>query len=175
MTVSDSHPPTSRRRWFQFSLRALFGLTTAVALLFAWFGNQYRQGQRAKAAIEELGGSASIWNHWDYRWGRAINADLSETDVGDQELATIVELPIFGALRLDGTAVTDEGLAHIQKLADLRSLSISDTDVSDEGLEHLKRAGKLVMLQAHRTRITDGGVAELERALPELEVYYTAR
>jgi hypothetical protein len=174
MTMSDSRLPKLKRRWCQFSLRALFGLTTVVALFFSWFGYQYREGQRAKAAIEELGGSVYICTWCDHRWGRAMHANLSRTAIGDQELARIVELPIFGALNLDGTAITDEGLAHIQKLGNLSILFISDTDISDAGLEHLKHASKLVMLQAHRTRITDRGVAELQRALPGLGVYYTA-
>jgi hypothetical protein len=172
--VSTTAPttPKARRRWLQFSLRGLFGLATLVALFFAWFGHQFREGQRAKAAIEELGGSVQIWDYWDHRWGRAMHANLSRTTIGDQELARIVELPFSGALNLDGTAITDEGLAHVQKLGDLRFLSVSDTDISDAGLEHLKHASKLVMLQAHRTRITDRGVAELKRVLPELNVYY---
>jgi len=172
--VNDSGTPKPKRRWYQFSLRALFGLMTVVAMFCAWFGYQRREGQRAKAAIEELGGRVSIWDYWDHRWGQAINADLFGTAIDDQDLARIVELPISGALRLDGTAITDEGLAHVQKRRDLRSLSISDTDITDEGLEHLKQASSLEFLQAHRTRITDGGVAELKRALPKLKVYYGA-
>jgi hypothetical protein len=170
--MNDPGTPKPKRRWYQFSLRALFGLTTAVALSCAWFGYQYREGQRAKAAIEELGGRVFIWDYWDHRWGQAINADLSGTAIDDQDLARIVELPISGALWLDGTAITDKGLAHVQKWRELRSLSISDTGITDAGLEHLKHVTTLEFLQAHRTRITDGGVAELKRALPKLRVYH---
>ena len=166
--------PKPKLRWYQFSLRALFGLMTVVALFFAWFGHQYRQGQKVKTTIEKLGGTVFILKRWDRRFGRAISANLSHTDIGDQELARIAELPTLQTLLLEDTAITDEGLVHMQKLRNLHMLYISDTDISDQGLEHLKHASKLVFLQAHRTRITDRGVAELKRVLPELDVYYTA-
>jgi len=163
-----------RRRWLRFSLRFLFGLTTAVALFFAWLGHQYREGQRVKATIESMGGSATIWSHWDHRWGRAIGANLSGTEIGDRELAEIAGLPTLRMLLLEDTRITDEGLAHLRNLEDLHLLFISDTAVSDRGLEHLEDVDSLTFLQAHRTKITDEGVAKLQRALRELEVYYTA-
>lgn len=172
--MEESRPLKPRRHRCLFTLRALFGLMTAIALFLAWFGHQYRQGQKAKATIEELGGAVSIWNHWDHRWGLAISADLSQTDIGDKELARIAEIPTLQTLLLEGTTITDKGLAHIQRMRNIKNLFISDTDVSDEGLRPLEHASKLTFLQAHRTKITDSGVADLKRALPELEVYYTA-
>lgn len=135
---------------------------------------QYRRGQRVKYAIEELGGHVSIWSHWDHSWGNPIGADLSQAEVSDDELAKIVELPMSGTLRLDGTAITDDGLANIRKLGNLQCLSISDTNVSDEGLKHLERVEMLLMLQAHQTKITDEGAADLKQALPGLDVYCRA-
>ena len=164
------------RSWLQYSLRSLFVLTTIVAIFFAWLGYRYREAQRARAIVSEMGGSVSIWNYWDHRWGQVTTVNLSQTEINDRALARIAsEVPGVRVLLVEGTRITDDGLVHLQKLHNLDVLFFSDTQISDRGLEHLQRLPNLTFLQAHRTSITDAGVAELKGALPDLEVYYTAQ
>ena len=164
-----------KRRWYQFTLRHLLVAVLLLSLPLAWIGHRYRQGQVAEATVRKLGGSASRWWHWDWRWGQVKIARFKGADIHDADLKRIAAIRTLGSLDLSKTEITDEGLAHLKGLRRLSSLDLSDTQITDAGLETLRDLPALRLLQAHRTGITDAGVEKLERESPEVDVYYTAK
>jgi len=162
------------KRRLTFTLRGLFASVLIVSLPLAWFGYQYRLGERAERYVQQLGGTVSRWWYWDLRWGQAIVARLHGTPVSDADLPGVAAVSTLGALDLSDTSITDDGLRHLAGMRNLSFLDISDTSVTDRGLEHLKRMPRLSLLQAHRTKITDEEVEKLKQAIPGLDVAYGA-
>ena len=109
-----------KRRWYQYSLRSMFVLTTLVAIVCSWYVSWYaverQKTAKIRAAIAEitkLGGEAS------YSHNRK-----------DDVFHLIVQ-------------TTDAGLVHLKGLAKLNGLDLSHTPITDTGLVHLKGLTKL--------------------------------
>ncbi|HJT35803.1 MAG TPA: hypothetical protein VJ783_27490 [Pirellulales bacterium] len=149
-------------RRFQFSLRALFVLVTAVGV---WLGVQVNSARRQAAivaAIEQVDGF--VYYDWQF------DQDDQETDathppgptwlrklIGDDYFQTVIavciydphlkedllpavdELPALRTLVLHETQTGDALMRRISKLIHLWCLDISQTKVSDAGLVHLSR------------------------------------
>ncbi len=79
------------------------------------------------------------------------DVDLSQTDVTDDGLESLLKLNNLEVLNLDGTPVTDDALPTLAKLPKLRELSVADTKITDEGLlEHIAEFKSLTVLDIAR-------------------------
>jgi len=144
------HPPR-RLRWYQFSVRTLFGLVLLLSIGLSWLGAKMhgaRQQRQAVAAIEALGGRVYYERVFD------ADPDLSSPPLRDW---------FYGVSRVDlsKTGVSDEALSHLKAVSRLQDLNLSDTRITDAGLEHLKGLRSLESLYLNDTRITDAGVGHL--------------
>ena len=90
------------------------------------------------------------------------------TDSGCEELAQIGSLE---ELALFSTGITDEGLKHLSKLTNLRSLDLRNTATMDSSLKSLERLNRLEQLLVSETNVTDQGVRDLKERLPRLVCY----
>ena len=152
-------------RSFRFSLRTLFAVLTAVALLCAVFGPRVVRGakeRRAAAEITCLGGrfdrqrlKSLDRDAWPSRWAafllyedmtRVTGVSLDRTGIVDDDLATLASLPCLEGLDISGTEITDAGLAHLTKVPNLKYVN------------------------AHKTRVTEAGVRQLRSGRPSLVV-----
>ena len=52
--TSMSNPPKSKRRWYQYSLRSLFVVTTLFSIACSWYANEMQNAPRRRAAIAEI-------------------------------------------------------------------------------------------------------------------------
>jgi len=184
--------PTKPRRWFQFSVRALFILTTACAVGFAghaWWSHKAYQQRIAVAKLKEAGCLVI----YDYRV-RNLNeppyypAWLVDTlgvdyfanvqavwfrnrQVSDDDLAYLTCLTSLQRLLLKNTSVTDAGLKHLKGLTTLHWLYLNDTRITDAGLETLNFPA-LQTLDLSNTHVTDAGLVYMCRltALEELNL-----
>lgn len=96
-----------------------------------------------------------------------VRLDLSGTNVGDQQLATLSQLRNLTELNLMDTRIGDDGVAHIASLPGLKSLDLRRTKVTDSGLVHLEKAGSLQHLGLSGCAITDA-CADALLKLPSL-------
>ena len=132
-----------------------------------------------------------------------FSIDLSNTAIGDQELAEIVKnpatdrvtflglartrvtdacfasverMPELSDLDLSGTKITDQWLAHVARLKSLNNLLLTGTAVTDAGLHSLEQLPKIEWLSLGQTRITDAGMQSVEcfKQLLYLELSGTA-
>ncbi|MCY4535957.1 MAG: hypothetical protein OXB91_11380, partial [Bryobacterales bacterium] len=85
--------------------------------------------------------------------------DLTQTDVNDDGLASIAQLPRLKTLRLRSTRVTDSGLAALARLPGLVELDLADLELSDHGVAHLAGLDGLRTLNLRGASISDAGLA----------------
>ena len=66
--------------------------------------------------------------------------NANHTQISDESLKSIAQLPELQHLDLANTAITDEGLAHLEGLSQLQSLDVTSTEVTAEGIAALQHA-----------------------------------
>ncbi|MCY4158801.1 MAG: hypothetical protein OXF48_04260 [Bacteroidetes bacterium] len=96
--------------------------------------------------------------------------DLGRTQIGDNLLEAVGDLPHVTRLHLQKTSVTDAGLAYLSDLEYLEYLNLYGTEVSDSGLVHLEDLPALKSLYLWQTGTTGEGIARLQSAAPELYI-----
>ena len=92
---------------------------------------------------------------------------LSHTPIDDAGAAHLRSLRRLWQLEIDGTRITDAGLKKLAGLRALRRLSLADTNVSDAGLTHL-RGLPLRRICLARTMITDAGLRSFKDGMTDL-------
>ena len=131
--------PTPRRRWLQFSLRAMLVLMLVVSVPLGWFAFKLRQARQQRQVIEaikKLGGGVDYYGPASSGMIRSSVAWLGE--------------------------FLGEDLSK-----DVLSVNLCNTTVTDAGLEHLRGLTQLQVLYLRVTPVTGAGVAELQKALPK--------
>jgi len=96
--------------------------------------------------------------------------NLARTQVTDDGLAKLAELPKLTRLHLEHTAVSDAGLAHLAGLEELRYLNLFNTSVSDAGLEHIAGLPNLERLFLWQTQATPEGAEKILAARPDADI-----
>lgn len=94
---------------------------------------------------------------------------LTDTDITDQELATLRRFAELTQLLLARTRISDDGLSHLRQLPRLRKLDLDDTQITDEGLKEISTFAVLDSVSLRGCpNITVEAVREIERASPRL-------
>ncbi len=86
---------------------------------------------------------------------------LSYSDVTDEGLPPLANLPNLAILDLHGVDVKDAGMPHLAAAKGLRELNLSDGRFSDRGLALLAVLPKLERINLTRVRITEKGLDSL--------------
>jgi Leucine-rich repeat (LRR) protein len=96
--------------------------------------------------------------------------DLSDGEVGDEDLETIGQLKFLNRLDLANNPITDKGIAHLKDLEGIKYLNLYGTNVTDQGLSILKSLKKLQSLYLWQTKVSDSGVESLKQERPDINV-----
>jgi hypothetical protein len=94
--------------------------------------------------------------------------DLTDTPIGDRQLAGLKLPSQITHLNLSNTAITDQGLSHLVPLVHLIDLDLSGTQVAGPGLKYLGKLPSLSGLNLSRTPLADRDLQSL-KDLVELE------
>lgn len=91
---------------------------------------------------------------------------LRHTDMTDESVRLLGELPRLEHLDLRGTRITDQALAHAGRMKTLRVLWVGgdsvNPSITDDGLLHLAKLPRLHALDLRGTAVTDQGLARLK-------------
>jgi hypothetical protein len=187
---SDAGRDSILRRWFRFSLRSLFLVTTVLAIWLAFKVHAARQQREAVAYFLSVGGTLRYDHELDstgkpirnatppgWPWLRnmlgseyfdsARALQLSSKSVTDPGARHLTGLPTLKSLWLEHTQVGDESAASIGQLRMLYSLDLSSTGFTDAGLVGLRNLSNLTYLNLVGTKVSDAGVDSL-LAMPSL-------
>ena len=174
----NNHRPVRKARW-QYSLRSLFILITAVAVLLAIrqpVVREYRRQMEAAGELSDAGATVEFepirpvplrWLVADSSLNRVTTVRLEHRPLPEQGLAMLADLHDLERLYLPGTTVTDEDLVHVAGLTKLRRLALWRTGVTARGMAHLQALENLEILDVHATPVTEEGLVYLEQ-LPRL-------
>ena len=191
------------RRRFQFRLQTLLAVMLVLCVGLAWFANTLQRAQRQRRAVAEiiqLGG----WVKYDYeispvgsgfargaepsepkwllRWlgrdffhGVVYAAFCNRSELADDDLAWLEDLPRLTGLSIDRGQITDAGLAHVAKLSRLQNLTLAQIEITDAGLDELSDLKQLQSLNLFGTRINGSGLDCLHGVphLRQLNLAYT--
>ena len=177
-----------KRPWVQFSLGTMFIVVTALCLVLVMVADRAHRQRDAIAAIEALGGNElfdlETYERRTTRFpgvlrqllgpeytDRVQSITLSGTQVSDDSLTLLHDLPHLKSLSLRRTCVTDAGLAHIKGLSGLEHLLLDETQVTDAGLADLAGLSSLQELTLDGTKVGDSGLAHIQ-GLTRLQVLW---
>jgi hypothetical protein len=77
------------------------------------------------------------------------------------------ELTVIG---LERTQVSDNGLRQLMDMPKLDNVDLTNTSITDAGLEFLSKIKTLEYLHVEGTRVTANGISQVRSALPNCEV-----
>jgi hypothetical protein len=176
-TPSTAPNVTSRRRWFQYSLRTLLiiVLLASVGMSYIAVTIQHQRSEyiAARAINDAESGRVMFTPTWlggvlhDGSLVTVYDVELFRGSVDDATWARVRSFSGLQQLRLDDTKITDASLRNLEGLKHLQGLWLGGTGVTDAGILHLRGLSKLRDLDLNSTRVTDTGLAAL-RGLSEL-------
>jgi hypothetical protein len=94
--------------------------------------------------------------------GPVVHAWLTDSKIGDAEVAMLRSIPSLQSIILAKSKVTDAGLTALSNLGDVHTLSLTDTAISDAGLVHIRKMRGLRTLSIDGTSVTDAGMETLK-------------
>jgi hypothetical protein len=170
-----------KRRWYQYSLRSLFVLTTLFAF---WLGVNIHRARQQKEAVEALL-VADARVVYDDRWdepqgGRAGDSTQPTSNwlraqLGNDFFDDVTGVYFEGWARdmeehtrwttwdLDESVLIDmvNAMTHLKNLRRLKRLDLRRLPVWDAGLLHVEGLAGLEVLNLTCTKVTDTGMARL--------------
>ena len=182
-------PPKRKRRWFQFSLRALMIFTALVAVAAATLGTRISRKRNEHDAVEVMRKSGGFVSYDSYKsepsgphWLRvllgdnffsevvSVGFDFSTRPLGDGELANLERFTNLRDLNIRGCDVTAPGMAHVKGLSQLVWIDFQRTNVNDAELVNLTGLVRLQDLNLEKTQVTEAGIKDLQKALPNCKI-----
>jgi len=164
---------SKRKRW-QFSIRAWLVLLVVFGLALSFFTPAFRKARRqrkAVASIIQLGGNrmpeVGIWYDDEIDSQNPDRLPFKHPHVRnwlDEFLHHVVEVNLFQ------TEKTDEIMRHVGQLTLLERLSLERTDGTGLGLSHLKTLAHLKQLRLDTDTMDDSTIACIAD-LPRLETF----
>lgn len=165
-TMADS-PPTFRRRWTRFNLRALMLIVVVIAIPLGWTVNRVRNRRIVVAAIQDMNGHI----YYDYQRNFNVGLSTSASPLGSKWLRAVFGEHVFAEIvhvNVEGPKVTDESLALISSLPHLQLLGVRSDRITDKGVATIAESKELQSLTLRSTNVTKASIDYLQ-ALPELE------
>lgn len=167
-----------RRPWLRFSLRTLLITLTILGVWLGVTVERARKQERAASRVRELGGWVLYEFQIDSSTGRYFRGPkrYQVSPFGPSWLRKLLGPDLFNkpvSINLGLTDVTDDDLVFLQDMPQLRMVGVDKTRVSDAGLRHVVGLKHLEVLYLTHTLVTEDGVEWLREQRPELEILYS--
>ena len=166
-------PPKPKRRWFQFSLRALLLFVLACSIPCAWLGVKVREAKRRQHVANRLR-DAGWWIRYDFE-PKLFTGPLgtNSTPPGPDWLREFLGTDFFG--NVVEAAPSWAAIGHplpwneLHDLPHLQYLHFA-LPIPDDEMEHLHDMTQLKGLRLRSENLTGAGFDKLRRALPKCEI-----
>lgn len=99
---------------------------------------------------------------------QVIDLDLSESNVSDDLLVILADLPHLRKLFLQNTEINGKGLVHLKEAKYLEYLNLYDTQIDDEDLEQIASLPRLQKLFIWQTKVSTSAIERVKEAHPLL-------
>jgi hypothetical protein len=136
-----------KRRWYQFSLRALLVLVLLVSVGMSWFAAKLEKARRQKEAVQAIGklGGFVIYEGNRLPTGEVPHGAPRVQAPWPSWLETVLGQDFFwDAERVywygNCPELTDTVLGYLRDLPGLRLVCLEDTQVTPEGVKKLREA-----------------------------------
>jgi hypothetical protein len=185
------------RRWYQFSLKAVFvGMTLLSLGLGVWL-KCFEPAERQRATVRRVEGLGGYVRYAealaDERWPlptlrqwlprdyfdalTEINLDATKatgtkakiTKATDADLADLHRFEQLQEVWLNGTEITDATVKKLGDLKRLRVVNLRGTETTDQGLGSLAELMELQILNLRDTQVTSAGLTHL-KGLSQLQI-----
>nr|WP_268820203.1 c-type cytochrome domain-containing protein [Paraglaciecola sp. G1-23] len=97
--------------------------------------------------------------------------NLINSQITQEQIAEISQLPNLLRLRLNKTPVSDEGIRSLQTLPNLEYLNLFGTQISDSSLRTLTEFPSLKQVYVGQTGVTQTAISEIVAIKPDLQVF----
>lgn len=184
-----------RRRWLQFRLRTLLGLTLFACLPVGVVEIELRRCREQRDVVEAIEKFGAVILY-DYERGNPFQppavkerlqtwlrnlfgkdfmvyvaaVNFQRTPIADADLLLLHKLTKLDTLWLSETQITDAGLEHLGGLKQLRFLYLG-SQVTDACLPYLRALTQLEYLHLRGTQVTESGRQELQKMLPNANIF----
>lgn len=158
------------RRRFQFSLRALLAVFTAVCV---WTGVYVEGARRQRDAVDTLRDRVGVSIKYDYERA-SRNAESTSPNppfgahlLGIDMVANVSGVMVLGWQDRSGVPFDDVDVAQIRAFPKLKHLRLDRTSVTDRGLVSLVGLRQLNSLYVRGSPLTENGISTISQ-LPRL-------
>jgi hypothetical protein len=166
---SNVHPPRRRRR-FQFSLRTLLVVIAVCGLFIGNHMERVRKRDQSAQVIHAVGGTIQYDDQHVPTNTFVPTGTKPHPEWQKKLLGTSVVM-----VTLRDTNVTNEDLCCLENMPELICLNLDNTAITDESVETLVRLTNLKSLDARWTYLSDRAVLRIMKALPDCGVTFTFR
>lgn len=154
----------------RFALRAFILLPLSLVLFLP--GCDRPSSAISAPAVTEANDYADVVAKFGGRL--EMRLDFSNSDITDDDLAT---LPLSDGVRsidLSHTKITDAGIEHLKRAPRLEQLNLMGTQITDVSLEHFRGMESLWSVSIEGTKVSREGHMDLLRLLaPRAQAHHT--
>lgn len=173
----------------RFTLRKALTIVACFAVLFAAIAvatNGYRKRLRITADLKAMGACwVAFDDNNDLEWAafddRIRSSDIAHyttlryldftnSNVTDEDLACLTELPAVFYLELDGTTISDAGLKRLSRIKHLDVLDLTGTRVTDASVRDIAKIPGLRGVVLSSTMVTSDGIETIKSLRPDMWV-----
>jgi len=148
----------TRKGKMQFSVRALIGGITLIALLMGFIA-YFRTEPYPIRRIRALGGEITSNYNADFAvWAepcgfirfRTVSAiDVESDELSNDDLQRLLSCAPRERISISSSQITDEGIAFVARMPDMSDVRLNCLNVSDEGLKVLTGLDRLYSLEIY--------------------------
>ena len=160
-----------KRRWYQFSLRALLIGVAAVCAVFAWGIQVGGRRHQIICRLQKEGAGLAFRHQFDDSGTYLPSAKPPGMSVLKLVFGEFYAAQVRSIELARPKAFTDAEAREVAHLSELNWLAISNSEITDRGLEHLAKLRNLGRLDIEGCHVSKGAVQRLGETLPATRIF----